>query len=429
MSELFSREEQLARRLDQVLPPGETSRPPRTNDPLVNLAAQVSALPTAELSEAALQRMEARMLNAFDALPRMPTHRPARRWAEMASRWAIAASLILALLTAGLIPASASSLPGNPLYLVKRTLERASLVLTTDPDAQARLQLDHALRRAEEAQALQLRGQSGDVLLAEAVQGVELARQSASASVLASPEFQLAQSRVLNLVILVAEQSDGVSQPAADATDTPSPTHTPSLTATPTDTLTATVSHTTTQTATHTPSLTATPTDTPTASHTATQTATHTSTATASHTATPSQTPSSTPTVTPSITPSPTPTPSYTMTRTLAPTRTPRPTRTTDPCPGNSCNSSGVPSGAIDPQNPPGQNGGRNDCPGGSCDAPGQSEGSNSGGNSGDNGAGNGNSNAGDNGNAGGNGNGNGGGNGGGNGNGNGNGKGKGRSI
>jgi hypothetical protein len=220
--------------------------------------------------------METRMLGAFDRQYRIQQRRQARRWTSQVGRWAVAASFILVLLIAGLVPASAGSLPGEPLYTVKRLAERVELALASEPDATARLRLEHAERRALEALALLERDQFDASLLDEARTELRYAEQAASPELGASLSFQWQKWEVGELIQFVTDRGVANSNPTL--------THTPS------------------------------------------------------------------PTPIGTLPPSPT----------LRPTQIPQ--VATD-CPGNSCNSAGVPGGQIDPENPPGQSGGRDDNP------------------------------------------------------------------
>jgi hypothetical protein len=65
-------------------------------------------------------------------------------------RPALAAAAILVLVIAGATNAAASSLPGDPLYAVKRTSEDAQLALTFDEVARMQLLARFADRRLEE---------------------------------------------------------------------------------------------------------------------------------------------------------------------------------------------------------------------------------------------------------------------------------------
>jgi hypothetical protein len=96
--------------------------------------------------------------------------RQARRWNPLALlpqpvvRLAYAGALAAALLVAGLTAAAASgsSLPGDPLYGVKRGVEQAQLATTFDSAARARLELELADARLAEAQKLFAAGRVKD---------------------------------------------------------------------------------------------------------------------------------------------------------------------------------------------------------------------------------------------------------------------------
>ncbi len=87
------------------------------------------------------------------------------RWvARPAFRLALAVGLSGALLGAGIVAASAQSLPGDPLYQVKRGMERVQLSLTLDPAANARLRMQLATRRVSEAAQLSAQGRVAEAL-------------------------------------------------------------------------------------------------------------------------------------------------------------------------------------------------------------------------------------------------------------------------
>jgi hypothetical protein len=96
--------------------------------------------------------------------------RHARRWNPLAAlprpvvRVAYAGALAVALLVGGVTAAAASSdsLPGDPLYGVKLSVEQAQLATTLDSAARARLQLQFADVRLAEAQRLFAMGRVKD---------------------------------------------------------------------------------------------------------------------------------------------------------------------------------------------------------------------------------------------------------------------------
>lgn len=81
-----------------------------------------------------------------------------------AFRLVLALGLGAGLLAAGIVTASAQSLPGDPLYQVKRDVEGVQLALTVDPAANTRLRLELANRRLAEAQRLSAQGRIADAL-------------------------------------------------------------------------------------------------------------------------------------------------------------------------------------------------------------------------------------------------------------------------
>src|SRR5712692_2061307 len=110
-------------------------------------------------------------LQAPDAKPDAGRGRPPAgigrrsRWvARPAFRLALAVGLSGALLGAGIVAASAQSLPGDPLYQVKRGMERVQLSLTLDPAANARLRMQLATRRVSEAGQLSAQGRVAEAL-------------------------------------------------------------------------------------------------------------------------------------------------------------------------------------------------------------------------------------------------------------------------
>jgi Domain of unknown function (DUF5667) len=120
--------------------------------------------------------------------------RAARKRAEApaATRWRrrpgfrLAMAIVLSggLLAGGVVAASAQSLPGDPLYQVKRGIEQAQLAVTLDPAANARLRLEMANRRLAEAQRLSAEGRIADALsliTAADAELAELGRQVARA--------------------------------------------------------------------------------------------------------------------------------------------------------------------------------------------------------------------------------------------------------
>lgn len=425
--------EQLAARLDRVLPPGTSFVPPKTKDPLVNTAMEIAAIRFPSLSNNAVNRLEARMLTAYRAQypnangtahrngnhsstptkappPASPAVTAPRRAVPVALRWAAAVVLIFIIFAGSATLASAASVPGDLLYPVKRAVEQVELAVALQPSQRASIYLQHAQRRAEEALLLTARGKDAETVITEARQDIVIARQT-DPTLAEAPALE-ARITAINELLEAADNPPATVPPAGQdeqpeagapvASATTTPSHTPTATATPS------LTRTLPPTATRTPRPTATETEEPT------------------RTPRPSRTPRP-PRATPSNSLSDT---SADQTPTATPTsRRNNPTRapTSTACPGNSCGTNptnapqGTPGGGQSNQ-PQGTPNGGNGNNGGNSDNSNNPPGNNPGGGNGNGGGGN--DNGGGNGNGGG-GNDNGGGNGnggGGNGNGNGNG-------
>lgn len=100
--------------------------------------------------------------------------RPARRkrtlWGSL-QRPALALAslfLVIALLlsSTGVAYAASRSLPGDPLYRVKRTYERARVTLALNEEQELQLRMRHTNRRMEEIQALERAGRLEDMAFA-----------------------------------------------------------------------------------------------------------------------------------------------------------------------------------------------------------------------------------------------------------------------
>ena len=158
---------------------------------------------------------------------------------------ALAAVLVVALLGGGTIAASATSLPGDSLYVVKRVTEEFQLVFTLDRQAKAQLVLKLDERRREEARAIatshrvaemSFRGRvdsmggsswtiSGVLVSISAETVVE---GDVSTDALVRVEVRSLSDGTLSAVRISAEPPEAAPQP------TPSPTAEPTETAVPT---------------------------------------------------------------------------------------------------------------------------------------------------------------------------------------------------
>lgn len=174
--------ELLARRLDRVLPPGQSTTPSRTNDPLVNAAILVARGPTLEMSAEAFMRIQSQVMQTADATlsPVRPMARPAKR--PMPVRvWLAAASFLVVIFIAGLLPATAASLPGDSLYPVKQAIEKVELALASSDKARAYVHMQQAERRAVEANGLIQRGRFDSNLLFASLDSMAAAAAAARA--------------------------------------------------------------------------------------------------------------------------------------------------------------------------------------------------------------------------------------------------------
>ena len=247
MTDLRPEDERLASRLDQALPPGVSRAPRQTSDPLVNTALLLARLQVPPLSAEADARIQQRVLAAM----RTPKARSPWRPATYV-RWLAAACLIVVALTVGILPIAASSLPGEPLYSVKRGFEQIELLLATTSESQARVNLTQAERRLEEQVQLVERGQFDPSLVTSAALSMQASSEAARAS--GDPNLVTSlQERSTSLTLrfaglLEAAGEDPLPSPNAGSgvppvegaegagalpSNTPAPSRTPTLAGTP----------------------------------------------------------------------------------------------------------------------------------------------------------------------------------------------------
>lgn len=367
MSEEFSNEARdLMNRLDETLPPvsGNADRaasadPAAGGDPLVRTAQRLAQAPDLRLTDAAQDRIEARLRarmiefshngrgghDAMDdgsasirPLPRA-VRRPLRR-VTVALRWAAVLALVFGFALTGVTRAAASSLPGDTLYPVKRTVENVRLALSaTDDEPRLRVQL--AENRVDEFDALLADGEVYPRALTESVSELDhtlaLLEAGYGSRIPLEPRIMgllVWQEHSVNRALVLADASQqqelfhvagqvqvlGARLMALD-TDAPPDTDLLDASATPgsTETPTATATVTLTPTATPSPTMTATPTMT--ASPTGTGTPAASGTPSLADDSAESEMDGETMTPTATLTPSSTPPPSATATR-VPPTAT-----------------------------------------------------------------------------------------------------------
>ncbi|MFQ5812188.1 MAG: DUF5667 domain-containing protein [Anaerolineae bacterium] len=140
---------------------------------LVQLAQAIRELPRPEPPIEALAEIQAQVVRVARAKRATEQTRPTRSirlpvpgwWTgRLVGRVAQAAVIVLmaVVLSMGSVTVSAESLPGSPLYSVKRAAEQVQLRITFDPQQRAALRLTFAERRANEIVALAHRGQPVD---------------------------------------------------------------------------------------------------------------------------------------------------------------------------------------------------------------------------------------------------------------------------
>jgi hypothetical protein len=139
-------------------------------EPLLAVAAELRRMAQMQPSPEFRRAAKARLLVAAVQRRAEPAQRPAAWWRSWSLRFAAAAAAVIVLAVPAL-SASADSLPGSPLFPIKRAMEEARLRLAPDAAAQAQVHLDIARARLRELETLRQRGQSSE----EAARGLALA--------------------------------------------------------------------------------------------------------------------------------------------------------------------------------------------------------------------------------------------------------------
>jgi hypothetical protein len=132
---------------------------------------------------------------------------PQRRW-RWSWRFALAlGALALVVLSVGLTQAAGSSLPGEPLYGVKRTTETVALIFTP-PTQRAAQYLRQAQQRLAEIEQLSRQGTADPALMATLLTDLAAATEAAVAAVdNVSPDSQVA---VLTSIVLETDRQESV---------------------------------------------------------------------------------------------------------------------------------------------------------------------------------------------------------------------------
>jgi len=151
--------------------------------PLIQVVDRIRKTSHPTLSVSAAKAIERRLLKRGAELRQSTRAKPSLWFLPFSLRplVTVAATLIvvLALVLAGgggIVYASTDSLPGSPLYGVKRATEQVQLFLTPTGTKRAELHISFAQRRLEELQALaEIKGQVDEEALAAIAEETELA--------------------------------------------------------------------------------------------------------------------------------------------------------------------------------------------------------------------------------------------------------------
>ncbi len=208
--------DELADRLDAALPPNQDTVPAADADVLVNLAIQLARAPRPEMPPETFARIQAQVIQAHRQ--QQPMQRPALRL-SMTPLMRSAAVVVIAVFFFGsaMIPAAASSLPGELFYPVKLGIEQIEVIAASSTAALSVVHLNHAERRLSEARILLERGQFESTLLIEGweslAESTEIAEEAPAADLPFDLQARAAQVNVaLNAVLLDAERS-GIASP------------------------------------------------------------------------------------------------------------------------------------------------------------------------------------------------------------------------
>lgn len=150
----------------------------------LRLAESLKSLPKPELSAPAMASIEARLLRRANELRRSRQARP-QFFPFLVRAAALAMVMVLAavLLEVGVIFTSLRSLPGSPLYEVKRTVEHIQLTFALNHAERSTLHLLFANRRLDEVTTLlQMQGRLDEGTLLDMTRETEMALKEAEKS-------------------------------------------------------------------------------------------------------------------------------------------------------------------------------------------------------------------------------------------------------
>lgn len=178
-------------------------------DPAVATAHRLRHMSKPHLPPPAVARIERETLKALRI-----RRKPIFQLPVLARQWAVALSLVVALLAAagtGTVAAAADSLPGDALYSIKR-LSESTRIAVTPASGRAELHLRFAEERLDEIERLYNKG----VVLAATLEDMEAETQSVIALIDSAPPDYRA-STLARLVQLIDRQQSVLARVRANA--------------------------------------------------------------------------------------------------------------------------------------------------------------------------------------------------------------------
>jgi len=226
--------------------------------PLLQTAAGLPAL-RMEPSEAVKMRSRQKFM-AQAAELRRPVQRKGWAFLPRFATGFVAAGLVAIVLSTGAVAASGSSLPGDPLYGIKRTVENVQLSTSGSPVVREELQREFEQRRRDEANQLLDAGRESEVELTGPIESIQphswivgglAIAVDARTSIVGTPQLnRLAEIKGVTgpgglraSAITIDSSGETDKTPEAEntatpepevSTETPKPTSTPASTSTPT---------------------------------------------------------------------------------------------------------------------------------------------------------------------------------------------------
>ena len=208
--------DELASRLDALLPPGSERLPQHVadDDVLVKIAAQLASSEHPAPSLEAMARMQTRMLSAQHAMKkpqRNVTNNSNGRILTLARRsLAAVASIVLVLFFAS--PLVAQSVPGDALYPAKLTLEKLELGVASVVGDPASVYLAHAKNRASEAYKLAQSQSFRPDLIESAAEAIASAASHIGDTATPAPEYAGKLAEIDTLIDLTISRAQGAAE-------------------------------------------------------------------------------------------------------------------------------------------------------------------------------------------------------------------------